>query len=110
MTALQNAKGPAEAATSPSHGSNIPHEETKMNEQTNSTADGKPPEAAIRRDILDIVDTLNVTVHLNEAVFLAASGLSDRQHTNAIQAIVDLIDEKLRVASECLEMISRNVA
>lgn len=47
--ALQNAKGPAEAATSPDHGSNIPPKEFEMNEQSNSTADARSPMEEIRR-------------------------------------------------------------
>jgi hypothetical protein len=34
---FQKAKGPAATAIAPDHGSNIPQEETKMNEATNTT-------------------------------------------------------------------------
>ncbi len=38
MSGIQNENGPATAPTVPSHGSNIPHKETKMNSTENSTA------------------------------------------------------------------------
>jgi len=43
MIMAQNAKGPAEAATSPDRGSNIPQKETKMNTETDTTETSPTP-------------------------------------------------------------------
>lgn len=48
IIATQKAKGPAEAATSPSHGSTNPEKDTEMNEATNTTTARATP------DVLDL--------------------------------------------------------
>lgn len=47
----QNAKGPAEAATSPSHGSTHPARDKEMNTTTDSTAAAAPP---VPKDLWDL--------------------------------------------------------
>ncbi len=45
--------------------------------------------------VMDAQNLLSEIKHLNEAVFMAAHGLGDRAHMNAITTVADIIDKKL---------------
>ncbi len=45
--------------------------------------------------VLDAQNLLSEIKHLNEAIFLAAHGLGDRHHMNAITTVADIIEDKL---------------
>lgn len=57
------------------------------------------------RKIGDVEDILSSVRFLNEAVFLAASGLGTAEHRNAIQAVCDAIENKLLIVGDRLEEI-----
>ncbi len=52
---IKKQKGPAEAATSPSHGSNIPEKETKMNKAIDTTAPANAPDL---NELYDAMETI----------------------------------------------------
>ncbi len=56
IAAVQKANGPAEAATSPDHGSINPSKDQDMNVRTHSTAGGNAPDA--REQVTDAVGNL----------------------------------------------------
>lgn len=45
--------------------------------------------------VLDAQNLLSEIKHLNEAIFMAAHGLGDRAHMNAITTVADIISKKL---------------
>ncbi|MBB3385519.1 MULTISPECIES: hypothetical protein [unclassified Rhizobium] len=45
--------------------------------------------------VLDAQNLLSEIKHLNEAVFMAAHGLGQRDHMNAITTVADIIEKKL---------------
>lgn len=53
--------------------------------------------------ILDAQNILSEIKHLNEAVFLAAHGLGDRHHMNAITTVADIIDDKIEEVERILD-------
>jgi len=59
----------------------------------------------VARKIGDVEDILCSVRFLNEAVFLAASGLGAAEHMNAIQAVSDEIENKLLIVGDRLEEI-----
>jgi hypothetical protein len=54
--------------------------------------------------ILDAQNILSEIKHLNEAIFMAAHGLSNRDHMNAITSVANIIDDKLHVVEEMLDV------
>jgi hypothetical protein len=130
MTAIQKEKGPAEAATSPDHGSIIPAKETKMNSTIFSSSGETIPVPAgetspngkhagdkpmslpslSSHKISDVEDILASVRFLNEAVFMAAGSIGDRDQMNAIQAVNDEIENKLLVARDRLDEIREDLA
>lgn len=58
-------------------------------------------------DIGDVIDLVDMTRHLTEALFMATSdgGLS-KHATNALQALIDVIDKNLVEISDRLETVS----
>ncbi|RVM15110.1 hypothetical protein [Sinorhizobium meliloti] len=99
----KEAKGPAEAATSPSHGSTNPEKDQEMNENTNSTTDDVTPSLSTR--IGDAQDILATVRYLNEAIFMAAGGLMNAEATNALQAVSGEIEYKLLAVRDSLDDI-----
>jgi Na+/phosphate symporter len=71
-TDLQKAKGPAEAATSPSHGSNIPQQETKMNSNVDSTRAAAAPvpvqrdEVAVANAMRELENAIREVMHMSD--------------------------------------------
>jgi hypothetical protein len=59
----------------------------------------------VSRKISDVEDILSSVRFLNEAVFLAASGLGTTEHMNAIQAVCDEIENKLLIVGDRLEEV-----
>lgn len=55
--------------------------------------------------ISDIEDKLAGVRSLNEAIFMAAAGIGDRHHTDAIQTVADIIEKRLIELSDDLEAI-----
>lgn len=55
--------------------------------------------------LVDLQDKLYDVRSLNEAIFMAAAGIGDRNHTEAIQTVVDIIEKKLIELSDDLEAI-----
>lgn len=62
------------------------------------------------RAVLDISDMVNVVRSLNNAVFMAAGSLSDRDQMNAIQSVVDEIENKLLIIRARLEEVREVLA
>jgi hypothetical protein len=114
--ALQNAKGPAEGATSPDRGSINHRKDQEMNSQTNTTGSGDPTttESPIVRKIsfrlMDIEDMAHSARLLNEAIFMAASGIGDRDQMGAIQSVSEEINNKLMIVRDRLEEIRGELA
>lgn len=54
--------------------------------------------------VLDAQNILSEIKHLNEAIFMAAHGLGNRDHMNAITSVADIIDKKLHVVEEMLDV------
>jgi hypothetical protein len=110
-----NAKGPAEAATSPDHGSNIPTKDIDMNGSKPNTAAASAPApspmtnisgpSSLSRAVSEVEDKLATVRFLNEAIFLAAGGLATMEHTNAFQAICDEINDRLLFVRDRLDEI-----
>lgn len=109
-----NAKDPATAPTVPGHGSILsPSKDQKMNTTTHTTGATGAPEAPSKvkwTKVGDVMDILATVRHLNEALFLAASGLGDMHHTNAFQSVLDEINNKLLVADDRLDEIKEELA
>ena len=60
--------------------------------------------------INDVIDLLANVRYFNEAMFLAAEGLATVEHTNAFQAIADVIDSKLVLVRDQLDAIVEELA
>ncbi|MFJ6328097.1 MULTISPECIES: hypothetical protein [unclassified Rhizobium] len=58
--------------------------------------------------VLDAKNILSEIKHLNEAIFLAAHGLGDRHHMNAITTVADIIEDKISEVDELLDCLRRN--
>jgi hypothetical protein len=104
------AKGPAEAATSPSHGSNIPSEETKMNEQVNSTTTDSTPARPLKLLMLDAQNMSDNLMYFCEAAGMAVADISDVNQRSALGMLHILIREKFEELSEHLEMMKEKMA
>jgi hypothetical protein len=59
----------------------------------------------VSRKISDVEDLLLAVRCLNDAVFMAATGIGDRHNCDAIQAVADEINSKLLVVRDRLEEI-----
>lgn len=59
----------------------------------------------LSRKICDVEDILATVRYLNEAIFLAAEGLTTSEHTNAFQAISDEMENKLLIVRDRLDEI-----
>ncbi|XKM41247.1 hypothetical protein A4U53_010895 [Rhizobium ruizarguesonis] len=60
--------------------------------------------------ISDVEDILASVRFLNEAVFMAAASIGDRDQMNAIQAVNDEIENKLLIARDRLDEIREEFA
>jgi hypothetical protein len=108
-TALQNAKDPAEAATS-HRVSSIPLENRKMNDQSNTTAAQSAPDRLLLVRLGDLANILANVRYLNEALFMAAAGLASMDATNAFQSVMSEMENKLLIADERLEEMRGELA
>jgi hypothetical protein len=92
MTAVQNAKGPASDPALPSHGSNIPHEETKMNDQVNSTGStATPANRGLRLQLLDIANHVDRMEDLLNTLEMATNAIGDRRQRSAMATTCDVL-------------------
>lgn len=99
MTALQTQNDPAAIAVAPGHGSNIPHEETKMNDATNTTANAVNPSLS-RRGFLGgvalaavpsvavAVDVATPKVSIDDFLSKATRSPSAWYHANALAEVM----------------------
>jgi mannitol/fructose-specific phosphotransferase system IIA component (Ntr-type) len=63
------------------------------------------PPKALLSELLDVSNMIDNSRDLVEAVFMAASGVGDRHHTNAIQSVCDVIEQQLIAVGHKLEEI-----
>lgn len=108
---ISNGKGPAEAATSPSLGSNETQAGVKMNNRDNSTAaPALATETAEERDvhrlIFDAGNSLDMARNILQLVFMTSEALvrTDRKTANALTAGCDLVDDILSQITHLLEV------
>lgn len=73
-----NKKGPAEAATSPSHGSNTSRQETAVNEQHDTTAPALPAMPDFEKAFFDLEEVIYVVQRRVKAVEFIVDGIDDR--------------------------------
>lgn len=104
-TTLINEKGPAEAATSPSHGSTNPEKGQEMNVHTDSTPapDGQMP--AETRDVGDAIDIIARAISIAELLHMAGNSLwHDHRMSEggAIMTAVGILDDMLTDAKAIL--------
>lgn len=64
----------------------------------------------INHKISDVEDILASVRFLNEAVFMAAGSIGDRDQMNAIQAVNDEIENKLLIVRDRLDEIREELA
>ncbi|MDG3575710.1 hypothetical protein P7F60_04885 [Rhizobium sp. YJ-22] len=102
----QNAKGPAEAATSPSRGSTIPEKEKEMNRTDDSTGTAEAPapsydpyEAGPFRCVTDMETPLTTISDLLRGLCLIAETF-DEHHGRVVQRIAMLAEKECDVAEE----------
>jgi hypothetical protein len=64
-------------------------------------------EATPNRDpmgvVMDAQDILSEIKNLNEAIYMAAHGLGDSHHMNAISTVANIIDQKLLAVEAMLD-------
>ncbi|PZM07604.1 hypothetical protein [Rhizobium tubonense] len=60
---------------------------------------------ALSSRVLDAQDLMSDAKNLNEAIYMAASDIQDRDKMSAIQAVADIIDKRLLAAREILEAV-----
>lgn len=111
ISGLQNENGPAEVAASvPSHGSNIPHEETKMNKTDNSTAPSRPASdfpipyhgTAPTDDLFAARSFLRVVQGAVERASGNSQGMS-KTEANDMLHVVGVVAEKLETLQRLLD-------
>lgn len=56
-----------------------------------------------KHEILDAQNILTEIKNLNEAIYMAAHGLGDRNHMNAITMVANIIDQKLLAVEAMLD-------
>ncbi|MCV9997356.1 hypothetical protein OE766_03770 [Pararhizobium sp. YC-54] len=87
-----------------------------MNSQTNTTGSGDPTTTEnpivkkISFRLMDIQDMACSARLLNEAIFMAASGIGDRDHMGAIQSVSEEINNKLLIVREWIGEIREELA
>ncbi|NTG09235.1 hypothetical protein [Rhizobium rhizogenes] len=53
--------------------------------------------------VMDAQNILSEIKHLNEAIFMAAHGIGNRDHMNAIATVTNLINEKMEKVESILD-------
>ena len=59
--------------------------------------------------LLEVQDELGIIRSLNEAVFMATEGLSDPCESNALSALIDVIDKQLEAVIERVNVLRISV-
>jgi hypothetical protein len=91
--ALQNAKGPDEAATSVQakvHPSTS-LQDKKMNEQSNTTAHSRAPARPLELQLLDIADHVDRMAAFADAIEMATTAIGDKHQRNAMSTACDVL-------------------
>lgn len=68
--------------------------------------------AALEQTAVDIIDAQNLLTEvkfLNEALYMAASGIADQKQMNAMSTVANIISEKLAGANEMLDAIRQGL-
>ena len=55
--------------------------------------------------IIEAEDVISEARHLNSAIWMAAAGLGDPDHRNAIQSVADIIEKRLIKARDMLDAV-----
>jgi len=110
-TAPQKAKGPAEAATSPDHGSTNPAKEKEMNTESNITASADAPATRpLKLQLLEISDLIGNAANLVDALDMATSDITDSRQRNAMAGVCDVLMERMDVLKDAIESAREELA
>ena len=77
---------------------------------SNRTTAENPSIRKISFRLIDIQDMACSARLLNEAIFMAASGIGDRDHMGAIQSVSEEINNKLLIVRERIDEIREELA
>jgi hypothetical protein len=76
-----------------------------MSDSTASADGGAMPDTDRPTSLIDVVDEINAIRNLNEVAWIAAGSLSAKEEANPMQALLDLITERLSGVSDALNAI-----